>query len=387
MARLSSAERAQLPDTAFAYVDLSGKRRLPINDASHVRNALARFGRVAFESEAARQKARQRLLAAAKKHGIVPIGFMESELRNAKSHAAAGRVVIEASRIRSSEELEAQLRKALRDPSLRLLVWSADEEAWLDGNAEPVDLPSTTASRLVTRLDVRGLPSVALVHDASVLSDPDVSDAVLSAVRFVVERQRLETDPSFRIDRARLPVGFLTHMFTDIEGSTELLTELTDRYADVLARVRRVIRQEVRRHQGHAVDVTGDETYSVFENAAAAVEAAVGVQRTLAGVRWPDEVAVRVRVGIHSGEVVLSEGDYVGLAVNTAARVMSVGHGGQILLTPAVRAAMPRTPDGLTLRSLGAQRLKDIPEPLELLQVEADGLDEAFPPLRNSATG
>jgi class 3 adenylate cyclase len=312
---------------------------------------------------------------------------MESELRNTQGHAAAGRVVIEASRIRSSEELEMKLRAALRDPSLRLLLWSPGEKVWLDGDGTPVEFPSSSPSRTVTRLDVRGLPSVALDHDPSVLSDPDVTDAVLSAVRFVVERQRLATDPSFHIDRARLPVGFLTHLFTDIEGSTELLTELTDGYAEVLAKVRRVIRQEVQRREGHEVSVTGDETYSVFEDATAAVDAAVGVQRTLAGVRWPAGVAVRVRVGIHSGDVALSEGDYVGLAVNTAARVMSVGHGGQILLTPAVRAAMPATPDGLSLRSLGVRKLKDLPDAIELFQVEAEGLDEMFPPLRNPAAG
>ena len=81
MARLTSAERAKLPDRAFAYVDPQGKRKLPIHDESHVRNALARFDQVHFASPAARERARTRLLQAAKKHGIVPIGFITSELR------------------------------------------------------------------------------------------------------------------------------------------------------------------------------------------------------------------------------------------------------------------------------------------------------------------
>ena len=80
MARLGARERAQLPDSAFAYIDSSGKRRLPIHDAAHVRNALARFGQVAFEDEAARDRARSRLLRAAKKHGIMPIGFISAQL-------------------------------------------------------------------------------------------------------------------------------------------------------------------------------------------------------------------------------------------------------------------------------------------------------------------
>ena len=381
MAQLSAAERARLPDSAFAYVDSRGERRLPIHDVSHVRNALARFSRVKFESDVARQKARQRLLSAAKKHGIVPLGFIESELRTDHGHAAAGRVVIEAAHIRTPAELEAQLRGALRDPALTLSVWSSDAASWVDGSGGSVTLPAASLTRSVTVLESRGDPLVALTHDPSVLADADAADAVLGAIRFVVERHRLESDPSARIDRSQLPTGFLTHLLTDIEGSTELLTQLTDRYAEVLEKVRRVIRQEVRRHGGHEVDVTGDESYSVFEDASGAVAAAVAFQRRLEAGRWPDKLAVRVRSGIHSGEVTLSEGGYVGLALNTTARVMSAGHGGQILLTAASRAAMT-TPNGVRLRSLGSHRMKDLPDPIEVFVVEADGVRHEFPPLR-----
>jgi class 3 adenylate cyclase len=84
VARLDAAERARLPDSAFAYVDARGRRRLPIHDAGHVRNALARFNQVAFEDEAARDRARKRLLKAAKKFNIVPVGFITSELQSAR---------------------------------------------------------------------------------------------------------------------------------------------------------------------------------------------------------------------------------------------------------------------------------------------------------------
>jgi class 3 adenylate cyclase len=87
MARLSSSERARLPDSAFAYVDASGRRRLPIHDESHVRNALARFDRVAFDSEADRERARKRLLNAAKKYGIVPVGFIDGQLRRYRARS------------------------------------------------------------------------------------------------------------------------------------------------------------------------------------------------------------------------------------------------------------------------------------------------------------
>ena len=81
MAGLSTRERAKLPDSAFAYIDSAGNRRLPIHDEPHVRNALARFNGVVFEDEGARDRARTRLLKAAKRHGIVPVGFIEGQLR------------------------------------------------------------------------------------------------------------------------------------------------------------------------------------------------------------------------------------------------------------------------------------------------------------------
>ena len=84
MPTLSATARARLPDSAFAYIDSQGRRRLPINDVSHVRNALARFDQVDFEDDAARERARERLLRAAKKHGIVPLGFFDGQLRKAR---------------------------------------------------------------------------------------------------------------------------------------------------------------------------------------------------------------------------------------------------------------------------------------------------------------
>jgi len=92
VARLSASERAKLPDSAFAYIDSRGRRRLPINDESHVRNALARFDRVVFEDDAARERARKRLLNAAKKYRIVPVGFIDGQLRSERKLGATGRV-------------------------------------------------------------------------------------------------------------------------------------------------------------------------------------------------------------------------------------------------------------------------------------------------------
>ena len=104
MPPLRAKERAQLPDSAFAYIDSRGRRRLPIHDAAHVRNALARFGQVVFEDEAARDRARSRLLRAAKRHGIMPIGFISSQL-DAKRKLPTGQVTFLLADIEGSTEL------------------------------------------------------------------------------------------------------------------------------------------------------------------------------------------------------------------------------------------------------------------------------------------
>src|SRR5215210_1669150 len=108
MPRLGARERAKLPDSAFAYIDSRGRRRLPIHDAAHVRNALARFGQVAFEDEAARDRARSRLLRAAKKHGIMPIGFISAQLKPVR-RLPTGHLTFLLTDIEGSTELLARL--------------------------------------------------------------------------------------------------------------------------------------------------------------------------------------------------------------------------------------------------------------------------------------
>jgi class 3 adenylate cyclase len=108
VAQLDAKTRAKLPDSAFAYVDAQGRRRLPINDAAHVRNALARFNQVSFEDEAARDRARLRLLRAAQKHGVAPIGFIRAQLQP-QSRLPKGRVTFLLTDIEGSTDLLARL--------------------------------------------------------------------------------------------------------------------------------------------------------------------------------------------------------------------------------------------------------------------------------------
>jgi class 3 adenylate cyclase len=384
MGQLNSKKRAKLPKSAFAYVDSRGRRRLPINDESHVRNALARFNQVTFENEAARDQARKKLLTAAKKYGIVPIGFMTGQLQSRMSEATAGRLVIELGQVVTPGEFERRLRDALRDPTLSVLHWSDSAGVYLDAAGRPATLPGDEEGRAVTLLERQGRPMTALVHDPAVLENPDLVKTVTAAVRLSVENERLRGQVEARASEVRtLPRGHVTFLLTDIEGSTSLLQRLGDRYAALLADVRAIIRSAVDRAGGREVDARADEFFAVFDRAPAALETALAIERTVQERTWPDRVDVRLRTGLHSGRPTLTDTGYVGLAVNTVARICSAAHGGQILLSAATRdAARTSRRTGMRLRSLGSHRLRGLREPQALYQVVAADLRAQFPPLR-----
>jgi class 3 adenylate cyclase len=273
MARLDSTNRAKLPDSAFAYVDSHGRRRLPIHDEAHVRNALARFGRVRFEDEAARERSRKRLLNAAKKYKIVPVGFITGQLQSERARGG----------------IEAR---------------------------EPVQFPS----------------------------------------------------------------GFVTMLMTDIEGSTGLVQHLGERYDELLNGVRTIHADATVGSGGQVAETRADEFFAVFERPRSALETAVAIQRELRERSWPDDLDVRVRIGIHSGYPTLSAPNYIGMAVHTTARICAAAQGGQILVSDATReAARGATPDGVRFMSLGEYRLRGLPAAVPLFQVAAKGLPARFP--------
>ncbi|MFN2490629.1 MAG: adenylate/guanylate cyclase domain-containing protein [Actinomycetota bacterium] len=388
MVRLSASERASLPDSAFAYIDSRGRRRLPIHDEAHLRAALARFDQVSFENDAARERARKRVLNAAKKHGIVPVGFITGQLRAERRDAAAGRVVIELGRMGAAGELEEQLRHVLGDRTLSVLHWSEAAGSYVDGAGKPVPLPAEGQQRAVTFLERRGRPMTALVHDPAVLEDPDLAETVLAAVRFVIDKESVQGEVQARsTDAATLPTGFVTFLLTDIENSTALLRKLGDGYGDLLNDVRTTIRQAVLPAGGREVDARADEFFAVFERVGAAIEAALTIQRALSERSRPGDLTVRIRAGLHSGRPTLTDTGYIGLSVHTAARVCSAGHGGQIVVSGETKAAVEGSlPAGVRLQSLGPHRLAGLTHAESLFQVEAEGLAVHFPPLRTAAT-
>ncbi len=175
-----------------------------------------------------------------------------------------------------------------------------------------------------------------------------------------------------------LPTGTLTFLFTDLEGSTRLLHELGDAYGTLLETHRRMIRDAVGRHGGLEFGTGGDALFVVFESATNAIAAAATAQRVLGAYAWPDDVSLRVRMAIHTGEVQIVDGDYVGMPLHVAARLCSVGHGGQVLISDTTHALV----QAATVDSLGTHRLRDVPEALEVFQLRADGLVTEFPSLK-----
>jgi class 3 adenylate cyclase len=271
MATLDAKTRANLPNSAFAYIDSKGNRRLPIHDEPHVRNALSRFNQVKFESDGAREKAFRKLLKAATGYGIAPVGFVTRQLREAA-----------------------------------------------------------------------------------------------------------------RSDTADLPSGMVTLLLSDIEGSTGLVQELGDGYAEMLETVRGLIRDAIAAHSGYEVDARADEFFAAHASARDALDAAIQIQKEMGSFSWPGGRRVRVRIGLNSGSPAVTDTGYVGLPVHVAARVCAAGHGGQILLTATTREELGGLSGRLRLISLGDVSLQGLPAPEELFQVVAPGLDRDFPALRVS---
>jgi predicted ATPase/class 3 adenylate cyclase len=176
--------------------------------------------------------------------------------------------------------------------------------------------------------------------------------------------------------------GTLTFLFTDLEGSTRLWERFPQAMKRALERHDSILRTAVTAAGGQVVKTTGDGLMAVFGSAAEAVRACLAAQRGLVEEPWRETGVLRVRMGLHSGEAQPRGDDYFGPAVIRGARIMAVGHGGQVLLSGASAALVAdELPDGATLMDLGAHRLKDLGRPEELFQLVHPALLHDFPQL------
>ncbi len=188
------------------------------------------------------------------------------------------------------------------------------------------------------------------------------------------------------------PRGTVTFLFTDIEGSTRILSAIgPELYGELLGVHQDVIRGAIAAHAGHEIDTQGDAFFVAFGRPHEAVDAAVEAQRALAAHPWPEGAELKVRMAIHTAEATTTSHGYVGVGVHRAARICAVGHGGQVLVSQATHDLLldeGATAGGTaaTLLDLGTHRLKDFQEPQRLFQLTAPGLATEFPPVRSATS-
>jgi class 3 adenylate cyclase len=172
-----------------------------------------------------------------------------------------------------------------------------------------------------------------------------------------------------------LPSGTVTFVFTDIEGSTELLKQLGELYGELLSAHRRLVRTTFETMNGIEIDNQGDAFFFAFPRARDAVGAAVQAQRAHASTVWPGDKVVRVRMGLHTGEPSVDDEGYLGLDVVRAARICTVARGGQVLLSEATRGLLGSAlPDDVSVFPLGERHLRSIDEPERIYELAIEGL-------------
>jgi TolB-like protein/class 3 adenylate cyclase/Tfp pilus assembly protein PilF len=189
--------------------------------------------------------------------------------------------------------------------------------------------------------------------------------------------------PSSQSARAALPLGTVTFLFTDIEGSTRLWEKQRASMQTALARHDALLREVIEAHGGHLVKTTGDGALGAFESATDALNTAVAAQKAVSAERWPDPVRIRVRMSLHTGPAELRDGDYFGPTLNRLARLLALAHGGQTLMSAVTRdLCRDFLPPTVSIESLGEHALKDLDRHELVFEVRHSGQRETFPPLR-----
>ena len=314
----------------------------------------------------------------------VPIGFLVGLLRMKMGKAAVADLVVGLHGERTPGSLEHSIADALYDPAVKLGYWSPAAGTYVDGTGKVLTMPQPGSGLSVAFVERADKPLGAIIHDAVLDDDKALLGAVSAAFALAVDRDRLASTVRAQASDARqLPSGPVTFLYADVEGSTLLLDRLGERYADVLAEERRLLRTIVRENGGFEIDSRADEFFAAFPEAADPVGAALKIHRRLRDHAWPDGAAVRVRIGLHTGLPQKTDEGYVGLDVHRASRIGSAGHGGQILLSEATRERIePRLPPDATMQRLGAFGLKGLPGLESISQLTVPDLPSAFPPLR-----
>jgi predicted ATPase/class 3 adenylate cyclase len=269
-------------------------------------------------------------------------------------------------------ELVGDLEAAARDNPLRERLWAQ----WMlalyraGRQAEALRVYQKLRAHLGDELGIEPNPELVALEEAIVLQKPE-----------------LDWHPPERVTSSAahdLSTGTVTFLFTDIERSTRLWDEYPEAMQDALVCHDAILRDAIESHGGQVVKSMGDGMVAVFGDASDAVGAAVAAQRGLSEEPWGVTGPLRVRMGLHTGEAQLREGDYFGAALNRAARIMSAGHGGQVLCSAATGTLVRDTlPASVWLVDLGEHRLRDLSRPEHIFQICHPDLAREFAPLRS----
>lgn len=298
--------------------------------------------------------------------------------------AAVAGLVVGLQGERTPASLERAIAHALHDPAVKLGYWSPAAGTYVDGAGMVLPMPGPGSSLWVTFVERADERLGAIVHDAVLDDDEALLDAVSAAFALAVDRDRLASTVHAQASTARqLPDGPVTFLYSDVQGSTELLGRLGERYALVLAEERRLLRTIIREHGGFEIDSRADEFFAAFPETADPAGAALGIHRRLRDHAWPGGVGVRVRSGLHTGQPQI---DRRGLRRTRRPSGDPGGLGGPRRADPALGG---RTRAGWLTAArrggrTGARRLRaEGPARCESLsQLTVPDLPATFPPLR-----
>jgi len=180
------------------------------------------------------------------------------------------------------------------------------------------------------------------------------------------------------------PTGTINFLFTDIVGSTRLWEKFPNQMGSALARHDTIVRSAAESNNGHVFKTVGDAFCVAFQTPRDAVQAAIEAQRGLAAENWGELGLLTARMGIHTGAAEYRAGDYFGGTLNRASRIEAAAHGGQILLSQISHELLEDDQlEGITFKSLGSHRLRNLDRPEHLFQAFAPGIENAFPPPRS----
>lgn len=270
--------------------------------------------------------------------------------------------------------------------------WLAAVAAGLNFCNKPVSIEERLAGLIYSAAHLKrycvafGIPlpvDVGLLYDAGRWGEPASMNRSVSAE---LPRRSQAGSPASSIRKSQLPSGTVTFLFTDIEGSTRLWEAYPESMKNALTRHYEILQRAVESHAGQVVETSGDGVLAVFSTTADGLAAALVAQKMLNAEDW-DELgsdSIRVRMGLHTGEAEMQGGTYAGPVLNRAARLMSVGHGGQILLsTTTSELVRHQLPEAASLRDLGEHRLKDLVRSEHIYQLIHADLPADYPPLKS----